>query len=130
VYAAETVSYEKKPYHAECFKCSNCVKKISPSGAAMFEEKLFCSKCFADGGYRQKQVATASKTPAAVGSSAPSKFGGGGNKCVKCDKTVYAAETVSFEKAAITQNALNAILVPRSFNLQVELPCLKRYCYA
>jgi len=101
VYAAETVSYEKKPYHAECFKCSNCVKKISPSGAAMFEEKLFCSKCFADGGYRQKQVATASKTPAAVGSSAaPSKFGGGGNKCVKCDKTVYAAETVSFEKAA------------------------------
>jgi len=101
VYAAETVSYEKKPYHAECFKCSNCVKKISPSGAAMFEEKLFCSKCFADGGYRQKQVATASKTPAAAGSSAaPSKFGGGGNKCVKCDKTVYAAETVSFEKAA------------------------------
>lgn len=101
VYAAETVSYEKKPYHAECFKCSNCVKKISPSGAAMFEEKLFCSKCFADGGYRQKQVATASKTPATAGSSsAPSKFGGGGNKCVKCDKTVYAAETVSFEKAA------------------------------
>jgi cysteine/glycine-rich protein len=100
VYAAETVSYEKKPYHAECFKCSNCVKKISPSGAAMFEEKLFCSKCFADGGYRQKQVATASKTPAQPGSSAPSKFGGGGNKCVKCDKTVYAAETVSFEKLA------------------------------
>lgn len=101
VYAAETVSYEKKPYHAECFKCSTCVKKISPSGAAMFEEKLFCSKCFADGGYRQKQVATASKTPAQPGSSAaPSKFGGGGNKCVKCDKTVYAAETVSFEKAA------------------------------
>jgi len=91
---------KKKPYHAECFKCSNCVKKISPSGAAMFEEKLFCSKCFADGGYRQKQVATASKTPAVAGSSsaAPSKFGGGGNKCVKCDKTVYAAETVSFEK--------------------------------
>jgi cysteine/glycine-rich protein len=101
VYAAETVSYEKKPYHGECFKCSNCVKKISPSGAAMFEEKLFCSKCFADGGYRQKQVATASKTPAQPGSSAASsKFGGGGNKCVKCDKTVYAAETVSFEKAA------------------------------
>jgi len=101
VYAAETVSYEKKPYHSECFKCSNCVKKISPSGAAMFEEKLFCSKCFADGGYRQKQVATASKTPAQAGSSAaPSKFGGGGTKCVKCDKTVYAAETVSFEKAA------------------------------
>lgn len=102
VYAAETVSYEKKPYHSECFKCSNCVKKISPSGAAMFEEKLFCSKCFADGGYRQKQVATASKTPAqpGSGSAAPSKFGGGGNKCVKCDKTVYAAETVSFEKAA------------------------------
>lgn len=102
VYAAETVSYEKKPYHAECFKCSNCVKKISPSGAAMFEEKLFCSKCFADGGYRQKQVATASKTPAQPGSSSAvaSKFGGGGTKCVKCDKTVYAAETVSFEKAA------------------------------
>jgi cysteine/glycine-rich protein len=100
VYAAETVSYEKKPYHAECFKCHNCAKKMSPSGAAAFEDKLLCSKCFADGGYRQKQAASASKKtdgkPAT--SSAPSKFGGGGQKCYGCQTTVYAAEAIAYEK--------------------------------
>jgi len=102
VYAAETVAYEKKPYHSDCFKCSTCAKRMNPSGAAIFEDKLYCTKCFEVGGYRTKQAATASRVAAAgsTAASGPSKFGGGGNKCVKCEKTVYAAETVSFEKQA------------------------------
>jgi len=99
VYAAETVSYEKKPFHATCFKCCECDKKVTPSGCGMFEDKLYCTQCFAKGGYAKKQVAT-HKT-----SSEPkqydnrfAKFGGGGNKCVVCTKTVYPAEQLSFEK--------------------------------
>jgi len=99
VYAAETVAYEKKPYHGECFKCSVCSKKMTPSGAALFEEKLFCTKCFEVGGYRTKQAATASRATGTGSSAAgPSKFGGGGAKCYDCQKTVYAAEAISYEK--------------------------------
>jgi len=101
VYAAETVAYEKKPYHGECFKCTVCSKKMTPSGAALFEEKLFCTKCFEVGGYRAKQAATASASRVAstgTSSAASSKFGGGGAKCYDCQKTVYAAEAISYEK--------------------------------
>jgi cysteine/glycine-rich protein len=101
VYAAETIAYEKKPYHADCFKCSTCSKKMTPSGAAVFEEKLYCSKCFEAGGFRTKQAQTAQRAreskPAAA-SSGPSKFGGGGAKCYTCNTTVYAAEAISYEK--------------------------------
>jgi len=100
VYAAETVAFEKKPYHSECFKCSVCSKKMTPSGAAVFEEKLYCTKCFESGGFRVKQAATAQKVVpgAKSASSAPSKFGGGGIKCYSCNLTVYAAEGISYEK--------------------------------
>jgi cysteine/glycine-rich protein len=99
VYAAETVAYEKKPYHGDCFKCTTCSKKMTPSGAALFEEKLYCTKCFDAGGFRTKQAATASKANhSGAASSAPSKFGGGGAKCYGCNTTVYAAEAISYEK--------------------------------
>lgn len=98
VYAAETVSYEKKPYHAECFKCTLCDKKCTPSGAAAFEGDIICTKCFTDKGYNRKQTKQGGTSSGAKTNSAASKFGGGGNKCVRCDKTVYPAETVSFEK--------------------------------
>jgi len=99
VYPAETVAYEKKAYHQECFKCSECAKKITPSGCGMFEDTLFCTQCFAKGGYARKQ-ATTHKTGDAPKSydNRFAKFGGGGNKCVNCDKTVYPAEQLSFEK--------------------------------
>lgn len=103
VYPAETVSYEKKVYHAECFQCSNCSKKMVPSGAAQFEQDgknlLFCSKCFSDGGYSRKQAAQHKVGgTSATSSGISSKFGGGGNPCTACDKTVYPAESMSFEK--------------------------------
>lgn len=99
VYPAETVTFDKIAYHQDCFKCKLCDKKMTPSGAASFEDEVFCTKCFKDGGYHTKQAQTASKT--GTGASAnplASKFGGGGNKCVRCEKTVYPAETVSYEK--------------------------------
>lgn len=98
VYAAEALSFEKKLYHAACFCCSECNKKTKPSAANLFEGKLLCSKCFSDGGYRQKQVTATKSTTTASTSAKFSKFGGGGNKCKICDKTVYPAETLSFEK--------------------------------
>lgn len=101
VYAAETIAYEKRPYHVECFKCSVCSKKMTPSGCAMFEDKLYCLKCFESGGFRAKQAATAAKvtgTGVKAASGPPSKFGGGGAKCYSCGLTVYAAEAVSYEK--------------------------------
>jgi len=101
VYAAETVSFDKKPYHSECFKCNTCDKKMTPSGAASFEGTIHCTKCFKEGGYTQKQASTARKTGGGGATNAmASKFGGGGTKCIVCEKTVYAAETVSFEKQA------------------------------
>jgi cysteine/glycine-rich protein len=100
VYAAEAVSFEKKPYHADCMKCTTCSKICKLSDVAQFEEEdksnLYCLKCFETGGFRQKQA----KTTKTHGASNPlaSKFGGGGNKCIRCDKTVYPAETIQFEK--------------------------------
>lgn len=99
VYAAEQVSYEKKPYHAECMKCTLCDKKTTPSTTATFDGKLFCTKCFQSEGYNRKQAATSGNKPATTNALA-SKFGGGGTKCVMCDKTVYSAELISFEKNA------------------------------
>lgn len=99
VYAAETLSFEKKAYHAACFTCGECNKKMSPSDGNQFEDKLLCSKCFSSGGYSKKQTKTATTTTSSKTSSKlAGKFGGGGNKCVRCDKTVYPAETVSYEK--------------------------------
>lgn len=98
VYTAEALSYDKKIYHAECFKCTTCNKTCTPSGAAAFEDQIFCTKCFGEGGYRQKQAASGANKPAATSNPLASKFGGGGNKCVRCTKTVYPAETVSYEK--------------------------------
>ena len=42
VNAAETISAEET-YHGACFKCSECAKKMTPSGSAKFEEKLLCT---------------------------------------------------------------------------------------
>jgi len=107
VYAAETVSFEKAAYHAECFKCDSCTKIIqSASGAAVFETLLLCVKCFKDGGYKQKQTNTVKEYKPSTTSAAPSKFGGGGAKCYTCNTTVYAAEAISYEKKLFHSDCL------------------------
>lgn len=99
VYPAETVQYEKKPYHVECFRCSECNKKMEGAAkASNFEDKLFCNNCFAKGGFAQKQKNVKWVKKETTSSAIASRFGGGGNPCTVCSKTVYPAETVSFEK--------------------------------
>jgi hypothetical protein len=60
VYAAEAISYEKKSFHSDCFKCKNCSKKISPSGAEAKhlgdEIEVFCKKCWGDLGLNRAQL--------------------------------------------------------------------------
>jgi hypothetical protein len=97
VYPAETVSYEKTIFHAECFKCTTCEKKMTPSSAGgQFEDHVYCKKCFVEGGFNKKQLKSGGGT--AKSNALASKFGGGGNPCTVCSKTVYPAETVSYEK--------------------------------
>lgn len=103
VYSAETLSFEKKVYHPNCFKCTVCERKLNTSEASSFDSDIICRKCFAAGGYTQKQTASAKQgwqAKTGEGGGAASKFGGGGTKCDICAKTVYAAETISFEKRA------------------------------
>jgi cysteine/glycine-rich protein len=99
-YPAETITFEKIPYHADCFRCKDCNKKMEGAAkAAMYEEEIYCHQCFKKGGFAQKQ-AKQRKVGAGTGSSSAiaSKFGGGGVKCTICEKTVYAAEQVNYEK--------------------------------
>lgn len=115
VYQAETVSYEKKAYHPQCFVCvhvrecgTKCSKKLTPSSAKILEGSLYCSQCWEVGGYRQQQSKLKVGAPASAGTAKPADsrfagFGGGGNKCKKCEKTVYPAETLSFEKECFHQ---------------------------
>jgi len=99
-YPAETQYFEQKPYHRDCFRCSTCKKELDPPSANIFDNKLYCKMCFAKGGFARKQAEVKwtegdKKTPA---NSLAAKFGGGGNPCTVCGKTVFAGETVQFEQ--------------------------------
>lgn len=98
VYPAETILYEKKPYHSECFRCSECDKKTTQTKCASYENKLFCKPCFVQGGYAQKQRNVKWTKKETTGTAVASKFGGGGTICPQCDKRVYPAEAISYEK--------------------------------
>jgi len=111
VYPAETVQFEKTIYHADCFKCTDCSKKITPAGAAQFDDKVYCHMCFKKNNFSQKQTKqtwVAKEAPA--GEVKKSRFGGGGNPCKICTKTVYPAETVLFEKMVFHQDCFKCSL--------------------
>jgi len=98
-YPAETIQFEKVPYHADCFRCKSCDKKMeNASKAQAFEEEIYCTKCFSREGFAQKQKKVTWTKKETTSSAVASKFGGGGNPCTICSKTVYTAEALSFEK--------------------------------
>jgi len=96
VYPAETIQFELKPYHIECFKCLNCSKKISAPEAAQFDNKIYCRPCFAKLGFARKQAQLSAGTEKKTNHLA-SQFGGGSVPCTVCTNAVYPAETLQFE---------------------------------
>jgi len=102
-YPAETVNFEKLPYHKDCFACKKCNKKIEGGfNAAMFEYNLYCRGCFQSSGFNRLQ-AQVKWTPKASGSATAvdprfASLGGGAKTCKACDKAVFSAEAVLFEK--------------------------------
>jgi len=97
VYMGEQVVYEKKVYHPKCLKCTTCSKILQPAQTDSFDGKNYCHKCFATGGFAQKQSKVKWKKGQNAGGGS-GKYGGGGIKCYKCGKTVYQGEKVTFEK--------------------------------
>jgi hypothetical protein len=100
-YPAETIIFEQKPYHAECFKCTQCSKKMEGAHAAsQYEGKIYDKMCFEREGFhlKQRQVKWVPKAETAGRASVSSKFGGGGTPCNSCGKTVYSGEAVSYEQ--------------------------------
>lgn len=147
VYLAERRSAGGVAYHAECFRCSACKKKLEASSWRLSESGvLYCAPHFeqnrltgtdkgsaghsrsnslggdtpiasalasasASSSANSSVVGITSPEPAAAvkggkeaggsthpgGSSAPMarRFGGGGERCAKCARAVYAAERVS-----------------------------------
>jgi len=78
VYAAEAISYEKKAFHGDCFKCRNCSKKITPSGAEAKhvgdEIEVYCKKCWGDLGLNRAHInkpTDAAPAAAAASEAAP-----------------------------------------------------------
>jgi cysteine/glycine-rich protein len=108
VFAAEGISWEKKLYHPKCFSCeyNDTCGKLVPSKANIWEGKLYCTKHFKEGGFaeEQRKVKKTTKTESKKVDKRFNKFGGGGNKCYVCDKSVFSAEQVSFEKKAYHPN--------------------------
>jgi hypothetical protein len=98
VYPAETLQFEQKAYHADCFACNKCQKKCTVQNAESFEGTVYCRMCFERDGLARKQTQTTKK---ATGSGAYNprfaNFGGGANKCKTCQQPVYPAETLQFE---------------------------------
>jgi len=98
-YPAETIQFDKKPYHSGCFRCSTCSKQLTAATGSAYDDAIYCKMCFAKGGFaaKQREVKWTKKEPV-EGEPTASKFGGGGTKCHVCAKTVYAAETLSYDK--------------------------------
>uniref|UniRef100_A0A0A9XKD2 Cysteine and glycine-rich protein 2 n=1 Tax=Lygus hesperus TaxID=30085 RepID=A0A0A9XKD2_LYGHE len=100
-YPAETIYFEKIPYHVDCFRCIKCNRKIEGVfNAAMFEYKLYCRRCFQHDNLNRLQAQVKWRPSTSSGSQASgafAKLGGGSVPCAVCNKACYPAETANFE---------------------------------
>ncbi|KAJ7588073.1 hypothetical protein C8J56DRAFT_940840 [Mycena floridula] len=97
IYAVEQViGPGNKYYHKNCLCCVTCNKRVETFSLLEHDEQPYCKTC------HSKQFGSRITTPrSSLGgtgssqSSSPSRWGGGGVKCAKCEKTVYAAEQLN-----------------------------------
>jgi cysteine/glycine-rich protein len=109
VYKAEKVEYDDMAYHKKCFKCQKCNSFVTVSSATSLNGRLLCGGCY--GGEAATDTGggadTASRTARAQsGARALDKFKtgrvipagkyGGSDKCVRCDRNVYANEKLDY----------------------------------
>lgn len=134
-YPAETIQFEKISFHAQCFKCFNCDKKLEgPAKASKYEENIYCNSCFSTGNYAQKQRnVTWTKGSSVSSNSIASKFGGGGTPCTVCATTVYSAEQISFEKKVYHPDCFQCTTCSKKMNpsdgAQYESTLYCRKCF-
>lgn len=101
-YSGEALSYEGKIYHPDCLTCADCGKKCDVGAlGGSFDGATVCKPCWSKGGYSAKQRDTGrTSLPGGATKTYNSKFatlgGGGGTPCVKCSKTAYSGEAVSY----------------------------------
>ncbi|EOD18037.1 hypothetical protein EMIHUDRAFT_57343, partial [Emiliania huxleyi CCMP1516] len=90
VYVAERAVAQDKIFHVACFRCKECNVKLTLSSWCMDPcGGLWCKPHF------MQALKTSGGTLTIMRSSSFGRFGGGGEKCTRCNKTVYAAERVS-----------------------------------
>jgi len=100
VFAGEALSFEKMIFHRDCFRCCKCKKKLkdSISNARHLKGVIYCLKCFKADGLLAKSGKTTWHKTAHRSTGGSGKYGGGGQVCVMCNKTVYLAEMIQFDK--------------------------------
>ncbi|XP_064634361.1 muscle LIM protein Mlp84B-like [Lineus longissimus] len=91
-------------YHTTCFKCTECLKTLDSTTVAEHQDELYCKTCHrkkfgpkgfgfganlcTDSGQSEKKRSSSANPRSAM-------YGGGGEKCPRCEKTVYHAEKVN-----------------------------------
>lgn len=126
-FPAETISYEKKPYHIECFRCQEtvgegvCGKKLEPSSCSGYEGKIYCKQCFDRGGYTQKQRNVKWTPRLSVSGPTKSRFGGGGTPCEICAKLCTQPKLFHTKRKFIIKIVSNVQLVVRNLLLPMLL---------
>jgi len=92
-YAAETIMFEKLPYHRDCFFCVICMEKLPNTVRAnRFEDEIYCTTCFNRNGLAARQVSSVKWTPKTGSGAATLPIGGGASPCAKCGGGCYPAE--------------------------------------
>ena len=101
VYLAERVLANRCMFHKDCLKCSTCGKKLAAGGDWHLDgTTIYCKAHLLQKRKSEPEVAGKADAPARQVplSHPPTRgltLGGGGERCCRCDKTVYSAERVA-----------------------------------